>query len=192
MERVTRIPSPSPQTWEGLLDVLVRGRVLDADAAAQALTDSGNTTSQSSLFLEAWQMRLVLEDTLGTVARGDDLSGAQIDALNQVLTPQRERIRLDAGRRHLSWRAHADDPVAGALAGIAWRAAELLTDETECSRLRRCDGCGRFFLDRTRNRSRRWCEMRGCGNRAKARRYYERKRSGRVGRDPEWQADGVP
>ncbi|MCZ7544861.1 MAG: CGNR zinc finger domain-containing protein [Anaerolineae bacterium] len=28
----------------------------------------------------------------------------------------------------------------------------------------------------SRNRSRRWCDMQSCGNRAKARRYYARKR----------------
>jgi predicted RNA-binding Zn ribbon-like protein len=34
--------------------------------------------------------------------------------------------------------------------------------------------CGWLFLDTTRNRSRRWCDMMVCGNRAKARRHYER------------------
>jgi predicted RNA-binding Zn ribbon-like protein len=36
------------------------------------------------------------------------------------------------------------------------------------------DGCDWLFFDQTRNRSRRWCEMKGCGNRAKARRHYHR------------------
>jgi predicted RNA-binding Zn ribbon-like protein len=36
--------------------------------------------------------------------------------------------------------------------------------------------CGWLFLDTTRNRSRRWCDMMVCGNRAKARRHYERKK----------------
>jgi predicted RNA-binding Zn ribbon-like protein len=33
-----------------------------------------------------------------------------------------------------------------------------------------------MFLDTTRNASRRWCDMAGCGNRAKAKRYYSRKK----------------
>ena len=36
--------------------------------------------------------------------------------------------------------------------------------------------CGWLFLDTTRNHSRRWCDMLVCGNRAKARRLYERKK----------------
>jgi len=39
------------------------------------------------------------------------------------------------------------------------------------------DGCGWLFLDETRNRSRRWCSMKDCGNRAKARRHYRRRRA---------------
>ncbi|HEY5725132.1 MAG TPA: CGNR zinc finger domain-containing protein, partial [Methylomirabilota bacterium] len=34
-------------------------------------------------------------------------------------------------------------------------------------------------MDGTKNRSRRWCDMATCGNRAKGRRHYERRRSGR-------------
>ncbi|MGQ9734572.1 MAG: CGNR zinc finger domain-containing protein [Candidatus Bipolaricaulia bacterium] len=37
--------------------------------------------------------------------------------------------------------------------------------------------CGWLFLDRSRNRTRRWCDMKGCGNRAKVRRYYEQRRA---------------
>jgi predicted RNA-binding Zn ribbon-like protein len=44
--------------------------------------------------------------------------------------------------------------------------------------LRRCDGpgCGWLFLDRTRSHTRRWCSSSDCGNRARARRHYTRRR----------------
>ena len=56
-------------------------------------------------------------------------------------------------------------------------AADLLTS-TERAAVRECEAetCAWLFMDRSRNRSRRWCDMKACGNRAKARRYYERKR----------------
>jgi predicted RNA-binding Zn ribbon-like protein len=50
-----------------------------------------------------------------------------------------------------------------------------LTDEKLWISIRQCAdvrGCGVLFLDRTRNRSRRWCSMKSCGNRAKAQRHY--------------------
>ena len=38
--------------------------------------------------------------------------------------------------------------------------------------------CGALVHDTGRNRSRRWCAMEDCGNRATARRHYARTRSG--------------
>ncbi len=67
---------------------------------------------------------------------------------------------------------------------IARSAAELLTSQN-LARVRQCadtvDGCGWLFVDTTRNRSRRWCDMRDCGNRAKARRFLDRQRQRRTG-----------
>ncbi len=56
-------------------------------------------------------------------------------------------------------------------------AADLLTS-AELAAVRECEAetCAWLFMDRSRNRSRRWCDMKACGNRAKARRHYERKR----------------
>jgi predicted RNA-binding Zn ribbon-like protein len=58
---------------------------------------------------------------------------------------------------------------------VARSAADLLTSQ-EQSRVRECaaSDCGWLFLDLSRNRSRRWCDMETCGNRTKARRHYAR------------------
>ena len=41
-------------------------------------------------------------------------------------------------------------------------------------RVKSCPSCSWFFLDVSKNRSRRWCSMDACGSVAKARRYYRR------------------
>ncbi|MFQ6184484.1 CGNR zinc finger domain-containing protein [Sinorhizobium meliloti] len=46
----------------------------------------------------------------------------------------------------------------------------------ERERLKICPNCAWLFLDRSRNRSRTWCDMAVCGNRTKARRHYRRSR----------------
>lgn len=46
------------------------------------------------------------------------------------------------------------------------------------SRIRICPNCDWLFLDQSRNGSRIWCDMAVCGNRAKARRHYRRRRAG--------------
>jgi predicted RNA-binding Zn ribbon-like protein len=67
------------------------------------------------------------------------------------------------------------------------RAADAALDvlrSDELARLRCCPvdsgGCGWLFLDRTRNRSRRWCRMADCGTQVKARRLTERRRAARA------------
>jgi predicted RNA-binding Zn ribbon-like protein len=63
---------------------------------------------------------------------------------------------------------------------VARSASELLTSK-DLTGVRECAGydCGRLFMDGTKNRSRRWCDMASCGNRAKGRRHYERRKSAR-------------
>jgi predicted RNA-binding Zn ribbon-like protein len=58
---------------------------------------------------------------------------------------------------------------------VAW--SELAVTG-EVAHLKRCadDTCGWVFWDVSRNNSRRWCTMRVCGNRAKARAYAARQR----------------
>lgn len=59
---------------------------------------------------------------------------------------------------------------------LALDAADLLSDERTRDRLGACGGCGWVYLDTTRNRSRCWCDPADCGNRARQRRHYARRR----------------
>jgi predicted RNA-binding Zn ribbon-like protein len=45
------------------------------------------------------------------------------------------------------------------------------------ARLKACPGrdCGWVFYDHSRNQSARWCSMKVCGDREKARAYYQRR-----------------
>lgn len=63
------------------------------------------------------------------------------------------------------------------LAQLAATAANFLTT-VNLDYVKRCgnDECIRFFLDTSKNHSRRWCSMEICGNRMKARAFYARGR----------------
>ena len=57
-------------------------------------------------------------------------------------------------------------------------AADFLTsDELDTVRVCASNTCNWLFLDTSKNHSRRWCNMKSCGNREKARRFYTRKKS---------------
>jgi len=107
---------------------------------------------------------------------------AGLAALNGALTATEgnRQITASAGGFAWKWRAGPDD-LGWMLGPIALSAADLLVN-LDRRRLKQCAGlhCGWFFLDETRSRTRRWCDMRVCGSRAKTRRFRERQR-GRVG-----------
>ncbi len=62
-------------------------------------------------------------------------------------------------------------------AATAHSALRLLSDDA-ARKLKICGHCGWLFIDQSRNRSRTWCDMAVCGNRAKASRHYRRKKEG--------------
>ena len=58
-------------------------------------------------------------------------------------------------------------------AATAHSALRLLSAD-QVERLKICGNCGWLFIDRSKNRSRQWCDMAVCGNRVKASRHYHR------------------
>jgi predicted RNA-binding Zn ribbon-like protein len=61
---------------------------------------------------------------------------------------------------------------------IARSAADLLRSK-DVAQVRECgsETCEWLFVDRSRNHTRRWCDMNDCGNRAKVRRFRQRQRA---------------
>ncbi len=86
-------------------------------------------------------------------------------------------LRPAAGGLSVDFPVTAERPVS-LLGPVVTAAARLLTSPETVALIRRCDAetCRWFFVDRSRNHSRRWCDMKLCGNRAKAREYYRQHR----------------
>jgi predicted RNA-binding Zn ribbon-like protein len=105
------------------------------------------------------------------------LEQQEYGALNSVLGHGRLRLRMDGGT------PLQDVDVDDEAWRPAWEASREFLDLVRTAppgRIRNCDGsgCVLWFLDTTRNGSRRWCSMSGCGNRAKARAHYNRQKAG--------------
>jgi predicted RNA-binding Zn ribbon-like protein len=110
----------------------------------------------------------------GEAPRDDDLA-----LIGDAAAAGAARSRLVYDRDGVGWSLPADgDELERPLWEIARSAADLLTS-TDRERVKECASttCEWVFLDRSRNHSRRWCDMSDCGNRAKARRFQARKRA---------------
>lgn len=77
--------------------------------------------------------------------------------------------------------AEGHDVLATLLAPVQWSAADLLA-RAGMRRIRACGNpaCLWLFVDRSKSGTRRWCDMGACGNRAKAKRHYEKMRPSRA------------
>jgi predicted RNA-binding Zn ribbon-like protein len=118
--------------------------------------------------------RLLRETLFAVFSRG---TKSALDALRNALPSVYRRPVLRSGPVYeLAWE---EDPKAldRMLGPVLRSAVELLTSR-ELDRVRVCeaDNCDWLFLDESRSRSRQWCNMAVCGNRAKARRFYQRRR----------------
>jgi predicted RNA-binding Zn ribbon-like protein len=113
-----------------------------------------------------------------TVVSGSELSEDELAAFNAVVARTPVVARLEAGGegRYVldltpvggSKRDRLLRELAGSFGSILRRAPD---------RLKLCENpdCRRAFFDRTRSRTRRWCEAGGCGNRMRVRRHRERR-----------------
>ncbi len=113
------------------------------------------------------------------IARGERTPVAALDAVNAALPSALAVLRVGPERGGFGWRfAHEETDLAPMLAPVLRAAADLLTS-AELARVRECgsDTCFWLFLDRSKNGTRRWCDMKVCGNRAKARRHYQREKT---------------
>jgi predicted RNA-binding Zn ribbon-like protein len=162
---------PAPEDEDLLLDLLnstpvADGRQLDLLGTDHEAQEWARAHGGSGTTSEVAHLRQV-RDRLQEVVRGT----AGVDALAPLLTDV--RLRPDATQQGLSWHLDvADDRRLSSRAVLAWaRIHEHLP-----GRLRPCanDECRLFLLDRSRPNTARWCSMKACGNRLKARRHYQR------------------
>jgi len=131
------------------------------------------------VLLHALEFKNTLRGIFARIAEQLPLPTVELDLFNRELSDAMCHARvLPDTERGYSW---AWDDLASSLDGVLWpvaRAAADLLTEGDLTRVRQCAGdtCGWLFVDTTRNHSRQWCDMRDCGNRAKARRHYHKKK----------------
>ena len=128
-------------------------------------------------------LRTRLERMLGAL---QDHRSPSAEDLEELASEAVEAARVTRLRSEKGQVKRVIDADAAGTATVRYRLVEgviaLLTSE-RLARVSRCPSCGWFFLDTTKNRSRRWCSMAMCGSAVKARNYYWRtkRRSRRAG-----------
>jgi predicted RNA-binding Zn ribbon-like protein len=156
-------------SWRGTereVDHLPDAKAALAWAAAQRLVDGNFVVEDPAVLLsELHALRAAIGSVGEAIASGRAApQGGLIVICNMAA---QSLARAEPIGAPLDLRFADRDRIIGP---IAWAALDLLRGG-ELGRLKQCppDDCRWLFIDRTKNGSRRWCDMGTCGNRAKKR-----------------------
>ncbi len=150
------------------------------DAVWLAAAVETDATLGAVLLRKALALRNDVYELGAAVAAGRPALPEHIESLTKSHTHALARARLTPIGGNFTWTwSPRGAPVDAVLGPISLSALTLL-QQADLTRVKQCrgNGCGWLFFDTTKNQSRRWCEMKVCGNRAKQKRFGTREHRG--------------
>lgn len=153
---------------------------LDKKIVEQLKSAARNSPAIQSTVRAAVQLRDAIYDVFSAVAQEHAIPPDALAMVNKVAQRASQHAQVIRTNRHFEWGwISPEESLDSMLWPVARAAGELLTSQ-EIDLVRQCasDTCAWLFIDRTKNHRRRWCDMKTCGNRDKARRYYHRQKEG--------------
>lgn len=173
--------TPAHEYLNSYRDLVLWSRHVRILSEGDAQTLLRKATRQPNDALAVYHRAIALRETIFrffcAVAFGNSPQLADLESLNSARLEALSHSHI--GRAAKGFILDWDDQTAldRMLWQIAVSAAELITSD-HLKRVRQCSGdtCDWLFVDNSRNHLRRWCSMDQCGNRAKVRRFFARKR----------------
>ena len=158
--------------WGRRVELLDQAEVQRLQLKASKDAEAANAILQEAIHLRDTIYRIFEKITNQQAPASEDL-----DSLNAMLAKALPHLRVIRTGDGFRWTWSITDEALNRLFwAVTCSTADLLTSE-RLARVKQCEddrGCGFLFLDLSKNRSRRWCSMESCGNRAKVRRYRKR------------------
>jgi predicted RNA-binding Zn ribbon-like protein len=163
--------------YQDLADWAVQAGALSTLQRTALLREAGIHPKAAEQALgKAVALRECLYRIISNIQRHRRVSPDDLVAFNSYRGQALSNLQLKAARSgfRLGWK---DDP--SRLDSILWpivRSASDLLTSPDLENVHECDmpSCRWIFVDRSKNHRRRWCDMKVCGNRAKARKFHRR------------------
>lgn len=157
--------------WAQILKVIDR-------PLAQLLLHGANQNPEDAFAVlqSAWVLRKAIYNIFTSIAHHKSPEPGDLNILNVALSDTLVHYRIELNKEGFIWGWNNTPALDQMIWYVIRDTADLLTGDS-LNRIGQCTnvtGCGWLFLDTSRNRSRRWCSMETCGNRAKAMRHYQR------------------
>ncbi|HZO74382.1 MAG TPA: ABATE domain-containing protein [Ktedonobacteraceae bacterium] len=176
-DRASDAPRELLTSYDDLIEWAEQAQIVTSEQARELLAEAESHKGKAEKILQrARDWREVLYRIFLMLASGERPQEADLRLLNVALAQAMVHARIIPAGDGFAWRW---DVEPRALDWPLWpvirSAADILTsEEVQAVRVCAADDCNWLFLDTSKNRSRRWCDMKTCGNRAKARKHHER------------------
>ena len=162
-------------------DVILWSRhvgILDSNRAENLLSEWAEAPAKlEAVFRRTIQLRETLYRIFTSLANDESPQKDDLTQLHQAWLANETHSQLVQTESGFTMGWEEESAIDSMLWPITRSAMELLTSD-EVTRVKQCGRCDWLFIDRSRNRSRRWCSMDACGNRIKMARRYVREKQG--------------
>lgn len=175
-ERTTETPTEKLVSYEALIEWARASGLLPGEDASRLTSRAKRRQDEAGRVVSnARELRELLHHTFTATSDGKAPATATLEDLSRLLGGWYRHGRLVPCGEALQWCYGGGDDLDRVLWEIARTASRLLTSP-RLARVRPCAAvsCGWWFLDDSKNGSRRWCDMKICGNREKIRRFRDR------------------
>jgi predicted RNA-binding Zn ribbon-like protein len=188
------------QRYEDVVSWGLQAQVLpEREAAALRALAQRRPAEAAAAHERAVNLRETLHAIFSPIAHGAPINPNALPALNAMLPDLLVKSRLATSTEGLAchWTYAADasplsppggerEPSVASFDRVAWTvmqsATELLTSG-DLRHVHQCamESCGWLFLDVSKNKTRRWCAMKLCGNKTKVRQHRAMRKEGATG-----------
>jgi predicted RNA-binding Zn ribbon-like protein len=149
------------------------GAITHKEAKLLSQKAAANPVLAGKILAIAKECRSALFRIFAAISHAKSPQEKDLNSFNQQLARVMQNLRLRKKGHQMEWAWREDfDNLDRIMWPIVHSAAELLTSNDR-QLVRECGSqtCTWLFVDRSKNRTRRWCDMKTCGNRAKWRRF---------------------
>ena len=178
-DRPTQHPRELLNSYQDLVTWAKQARIITDDEAHQLLAEAAHSPKDTFAVLQrAIGFREAIHDIFFAIAEDSSPSEAKLASFNAELAATMSHACILPKGEHFVWDWTAKEYALECILWMIVKSAADLLISGELHDVRVCSApdCQWLFLDTSKNHSRRWCDMKGCGNRAKVRRHYERKK----------------
>jgi predicted RNA-binding Zn ribbon-like protein len=172
-------PKEKLKTYNDLVQWALHSKILSEKDVHKLIRKAKREPNRAEEVLKrAIELREAIYHIFSDLAKGNLPSKKDMEVINLNLSRTMAHSELVHTKDGFIWStSRGKGDLDSMLGPVIQSAAELLTSDS-LGRVKECAddrGCGYLFMDKSRNKSRRWCDMTDCGNRAKAQRFYRKR-----------------